>query len=971
MFFLAITSTLAAAHDTKFVSGPLSLGISMELQHVRSTEPKLSRRSIITERDPALSSNASSALTSFESGSSYFATVRIGTPGQLFSLLVDTGSALTWFPSSSCDSNCGHMSQEFRSDLSSTFLSTASSRDIHYGTGYVRGRLITDAIEWAGFSAKKQPFLLVSEQSPEVIAIFNDTGDGILGLTYQDGLNSTTSHETVIYSIFQENQNLLPLFSMWLNPSSVTKQRDSNGGKLIVGGVDETLYNGNFTFIPIFPVAVDGSVSGSYYWTVAARSIGIRGSVSVPAVSATAVIIDSGTSGMFVDESTLKNLVLAFSVNYPGAFQLDPATNLYMVSCKLVGKLPDIIFNLGDNIPFPISSANYIVGSGVPGKCALYILSKTDRRGAVTVWILGSVFLQSYYAIYDMGNQQVGFASSADGNTPGKGTPLTLESLKAGGGVGVTDAAPRTSNAYAVSCFLALGKSKSAKTRNGDAENLKQEFGKLLSPIKMKVSALAAAAVIAASVSALDSGVGIDDGAIPIYARTRSYSHGAIAAQTKALQYRYSSPATSLSQSLAQISIGDAIPLINYGSNSFFVRLRIGSNKQEFSLDIDTGSSFMWVPSVSCNPCAGSNPRFNYSKSASFKNLNNFTVHKLQYGTGSVNGFDGQDTVQWDTYTIENQPLLVTTSQDSVMRMALGTYGDGILGLAFEDGLKQGFHETIMYNLASKNMLPQNIFSIWMNQSDTGTETAPSSSSGQLVLGAPHTSLYWGSFKFFPVVPIPGYNRDGSSTKAYYWAIKASGLSVGVRNSLPAPAGTIMVIDSGTSMMTIEHASHTELLRVLKETGQEIIKRPDGTQHVNCSTVKTLPSISFNIGDSIPFVFSFSDYILPDPKGGDDCTLGFQPFTASLGDGGPNLWIVGSIFLQKYCTVFDLENEQVGFALASDGFTAANGTPLDLATLLANSKNNEAGKTSGEMKRPRYPDASVLLALFLLFYSCI
>ncbi|KAJ3228918.1 hypothetical protein HDU81_005789 [Chytriomyces hyalinus] len=956
MFFLAIASTLAAAHDTT----PLSLGISMDLQHVRSTEPKVTRRSIITERDPSLSSNASSALTSFESGSSYFATVRIGTPGQQFSLLVDTGSALTWFPSVSCDGNCGHMSQEFRSDQSSTFLSTASSRDIHYGTGYVHGRLITDAIEWGGFSAKKQPFLLVSEQSPEVISIFNDTGDGILGLTYQDGLNATASHETVIYSIFRENQNLLPLFSMWLNPSSVTKQRDLNGGKLIVGGVDESLYNGNFTFIPIFPVALDSSVTGSYYWTVAARSIGVRGSVSVPAGSGTAVIIDSGTSGMFVDESTLKNLVLAFSVNYPGAFQFDPATNLYMVSCKLVGKLPDIIFNLGNNIPFPISSANYIVGSGVPGKCALYILSKTDTRGSVTVWILGSVFLQSYYAIYDMGNQQVGFASAADGNTPGKGTPLTLESLKAGGGVGVTDAAPRASNAYA------------AKVPRQEMEmHNKLETKEFDSHVKMKVSALAAAAAaLVSSVAALDAAVGVD-GAIPIYARSRSYSHEAIAAQTKALQYRYSTPASSLSQSLAQISIGDAIPLINYGSNTFFIRLKIGSNKQEFALDIDTGSSFLWIPSVSCNPCAGSNPRFNYSKSTSFKNLNNSTVHKLQYGTGSVNGFDGQDTVQWDGYTIENQPVLVTTSQDTVMRIALGTFGDGILGLAFEDGLKQGFHETIMYNLASKNMLPQNLFSIWMNQSDTGTETAPSSYSGQLVLGAPHTSLYWGAFKFFRVVPIPGYNRDGSSTKAYYWAIKASGLSVGGRNSLPAPAGTIMVIDSGTSMMTIEHASHTELLRVLKETGQEIIKRADGTQHVNCSTVKTLPNISFNIGDSIPFVFSFSDYILPDPKGGDDCTLGFQPFTASLGDGGPNLWIVGSIFLQKYCTVFDLENEQVGFALASDGFTAANGTPLDVATLLANS-NNQAGKTSGGMKRLRYPDVSVLLALFLLlFYSCI
>ncbi|KAI8615824.1 aspartic peptidase domain-containing protein [Chytriomyces sp. MP71] len=384
----------------------------------------------------------------------------------------------------------------------------------------------------------------------------------------------------------------------------------------------------------------------------------------------------------------------------------------------------------------------------------------------------------------------------------------------------------------------------------------------------------------------------------------------------------------------APLSALDADALINFGANTFYTQIFIGSQQQSFLLDIDTGSSHLWIPSHECTPCAGASPRFNPAKSASFVITNNSYLHAVQYGTGSVIGYDAEDTVTWGSSVVHNQTMMVVTNEDSIMRLSLGIHGDGILGLAFEDGLSVGsHHDTLLYNLAAQNQLSTPVVSIWLNQSDVASNAEPSAHSGRILFGGADPTLYWGDFHFFPVMSIQGYNADGTKTNAYYWAVQATSLSVGRRRNVIAPAGTILIIDSGTSVMTMERASHQLLIDALNDDGQNITVSPDGTKHVNCSTIKAMPNVTFNIAESVPFVFSFQDYVIADPTGGEDCTLAFQPFTATAGPDGPNIWIVGTVFLSKYYTLFDLKNMQVGFALAADGMTPGMGTPLDAATL--------------------------------------
>ncbi|KAI9328846.1 aspartic peptidase domain-containing protein [Obelidium mucronatum] len=243
------------------------------------------------------------------------------------------------------------------------------------------------------------------------------------------------------------------MFSVWLNQSthfSTTSANDPNGGKLVIGGTDTSLYNGTFSFLPILPRPYNtdgGQFSPSYFWTVAGKSISIRGGINIPAGSGTQVLVDTGTTLMTVDPDTFKNLITALSNNTASVFIPDSSRGIYACSCELRSTLPDIFINLGANgIPFVLTSTDYIMVGGSSGQCLLAIMPL--KPSGANLWILGARFIQRYYTVFDFANAQVGFAVAADGRIPGNGQPLTAGDLAAGNsGTGFTVGSKRPSSA--------------------------------------------------------------------------------------------------------------------------------------------------------------------------------------------------------------------------------------------------------------------------------------------------------------------------------------------------------------------------------------------------------------------------------------------------------------------------------------------------------------------------------------------
>lgn len=146
--------------------------------------------------------------------------------------------------------------------------------------------------------------------------------------------------------------------------------------------------------------------------------------------------------------------------------------------------------------------------------------------------------------------------------------------------------------------------------------------------------------------------------------------------------------------------------------------ISIGTPPQRFSMDFDTGSSDIWVPSSICLTTCGSHPRFDPAKSSTFEMVSNKTW-KLQYGDGSsVQGYTGYDAVHLGEYTQPRQLIGLVSSETP--ELAHDRYLDGIFGLAFPPLAYTGIQRSVVEELYLAGEIRQPIVSFHLGKINRG-----------------------------------------------------------------------------------------------------------------------------------------------------------------------------------------------------------------------------------------------------------
>ncbi|KIJ59284.1 hypothetical protein HYDPIDRAFT_162632 [Hydnomerulius pinastri MD-312] len=115
----------------------------------------------------------------------------------------------------------------------------------------------------------------------------------------------------------------------------------------------------------------------------------------------------------------------------------------------------------------------------------------------------------------------------------------------------------------------------------------------------------------------------------------------------------------------------------SYYAVAYTVPVQVGATQQNLSLQVDTGSSDLWIASKSCSTesCSSTNGRL-YDPSSSRSTGDSFEINYL---AGTVSGPIVWDEVQIGGYNILNQALAAASS---VNNEPLSFDFDGILGLA-------------------------------------------------------------------------------------------------------------------------------------------------------------------------------------------------------------------------------------------------------------------------------------------------
>ncbi len=289
----------------------------------------------------------------------------------------------------------------------------------------------------------------------------------------------------------------------------------------------------------------------------------------------------------------------------------------------------------------------------------------------------------------------------------------------------------------------------------------------------------------------------------------------------------------------------------------------------------DTGSSNLWVYSGKCWSvvCLTHNT---YKSSKSTTYTKNGAKFILQYGSGNSSGFLSKDNIGFGDLVAKSFDF---GEVDSVAGIAfLASPLDGILGLAF-DSISQGGIPTFFTAQTTTN---DRSFSFFL--SHLGEES-------YIIAPGFDSDLFHGDLFYHKVV------------EAKYWSLKMNDMLIdGKSVGGPIATGGVKgVIDSGTSLII---GNFDIINPILKQIGQV---------EEDCSNIDDLPNIDF-IFDGVTYSLSPRDYVLEITLlGTTQCMAGVMG--AELPPNFPYL-IIGDVFMRKYYTHFDYDNQRVGIAHA-------------------------------------------------------
>ncbi|XP_074119069.1 chymosin-like [Sminthopsis crassicaudata] len=316
-------------------------------------------------------------------------------------------------------------------------------------------------------------------------------------------------------------------------------------------------------------------------------------------------------------------------------------------------------------------------------------------------------------------------------------------------------------------------------------------------------------------------------------------------------------------------------PLTNFLDSQYFGKIYIGTPPQEFTVVFDTGSSNLWVPSVYCSSAACQNhQRFSPSESSTFQSTQE--PLSIQYGTGSMEGVLGYDTVIVSGIVDPDQIFGLSTQEPG----NIFTYSefDGILGLGYPS-LAEDQATPVFDNMMRKHLVAQNLFSVYMSRNGQGS---------MLTLGGIDSSYYTGSLHWVPI------------TVQGYWQFSVDSITVDGQ-VVACDGGCQAILDTGTSLLVGPSYDISNIQSVIGATQGQY-----GEFDINCSSLSSMPTVVIHINGR-QYPLPPSAYTNQEEGA---CTSGFQ------GDGSSQLWILGDVFIREYYSVFDRDNNRVGLAKA-------------------------------------------------------
>ncbi|XP_074181218.1 beta-secretase 2 isoform X2 [Rhinolophus sinicus] len=345
-----------------------------------------------------------------DSGRGYYLEVLIGTPPQKLQILVDTGSsnfAVAGAPHSYIDSY-------FDTKRSSTYHPKGFDVTVKYTQGSWTGLVGEDVITIPkGFNRSFVVNIATIFES-ENFFLPGIKWNGILGLAYAALAKPSSSLETFFDSLVTQAE-IPNVFSMQMCGAGIpVAGSGTNGGSLVLGGIEPSLYKGDIWYTPI---------KEEWYYQIEILKLEIGGqslNLDCREYNADKAIVDSGTTllrlpqkvfNAVVEAVARTSLIPEFSDGFWTGSQLACWTN----SETPWAYFPKISIYLRDenasrSFRITILPQLYIqpmMGAGLNYECYRFGISPS-----MNALVIGATVMEGFYVVFDRARKRVGFAAS-------------------------------------------------------------------------------------------------------------------------------------------------------------------------------------------------------------------------------------------------------------------------------------------------------------------------------------------------------------------------------------------------------------------------------------------------------------------------------------------------------------------------------------------------------------------------------
>ena len=311
------------------------------------------------------------------------------------------------------------------------------------------------------------------------------------------------------------------------------------------------------------------------------------------------------------------------------------------------------------------------------------------------------------------------------------------------------------------------------------------------------------------------------------------------------------------------------IPTMNYENLQYYITLDFGTPAQSFSLVLDTGSSWTWIPSIDCTSC---NVSSKFDKTMSSSYIGSRIIEHVYYGKGSVVGEISKETISADNLIVKGQDFILTYNDiDNFV-------SDGLLGLGFNKLSR--WYPTFIENLKSQGQIESSLFSIYLSN-----QFIPTTDSVFIIGG-------------YDLAYAQGQNTTIKILKDFgLWATTTNLLKIKDQNF---EHNALVFLDIGTSYLLGPVREIDSIINMIMLSANCVYQENEWICNCNSDNLDNFPNLEFLI-DNNTYVITPHSYLYPENE---KCFV-------LLGYSRGAVWVFGQVFFREYYSVYDMDNFEV------------------------------------------------------------